>query len=43
MLLLVLIGDIGGIGFNSGRQSRAAKIQLFVYLQSAPVQLATVG
>jgi len=25
-------GDFGGIGFKSGRQSRAAKIQPFVYL-----------
>jgi len=25
-------GDIGGIGFKSGRQPRAAKIQPFIYL-----------
>ena len=30
-------GDIGGIGFKSGRQSRAAKIQPFLYLQLATV------
>ena len=32
-------GDIGGIRFNSGRQSRAAKIQpFFVYLHQCRLQ-----
>jgi len=31
-------GDIGGIGFKSGHQSRAAKIQPFVYLHQCSLQ-----
>jgi len=37
--MLLLVGCFDGIGFKSGRQSRAAKIQPLVYLHQCSLQL----